>query len=90
MDLRMRALRNCDASLSSDAAAEKSSFYSPKVRRVMDDFLEVSARQANRSAAPGSRVKAFEIQRWEWDFRAEPESPTHGHLVENYYYWVER
>jgi predicted DCC family thiol-disulfide oxidoreductase YuxK len=49
-------------------------------------FLEASMRAANRHAPPGSRIVGFELQMWEWHFRAEPHSPTQGRIVNTYLY----
>lgn len=47
-------------------------------------FLEAAMRAANRHAPVGQRVVGFELQLWEWRFRADPDSPTQGRLVQNY------
>lgn len=49
-----------------------------------DAFLDASMRAANRSAPAGDRIVGFEIQFWRWQFRADPDSPTQGALVDTY------
>ena len=57
-------------------------------RRVIDEFFEACAREANGTLAEGQRLVAFEIQLWQWKFRAEPDSPTYGQHLESYVYDV--
>jgi predicted DCC family thiol-disulfide oxidoreductase YuxK len=47
-------------------------------------FLDAAMRAANRTARAGDRVVGFEIEFWRWRFRADPDSPTQGTLVQTY------
>jgi hypothetical protein len=43
-------------------------------------FLDACAVLANRQAPPGRRVRAFEIEVWEWDYQRHPGGPEHAEL----------
>jgi predicted DCC family thiol-disulfide oxidoreductase YuxK len=35
----------------------------------------------NKKAPPGEKLRAYELQKWEWDFRANPSDPQYGNMV---------
>jgi hypothetical protein len=43
-------------------------------------FLDACAVLANRDAPPGRRVRSFEIEVWEWDYRRHPAGPEQAEL----------
>ncbi|HEX5726087.1 MAG TPA: hypothetical protein VFX98_11515, partial [Longimicrobiaceae bacterium] len=45
------------------------------------EFLDACARRANAAAAPGRRVRGFELEVRRWDFRRHPEDPERGELL---------
>lgn len=49
-----------------------------------DAFLEASMRAANRGEGP--RVVGFDVEMWEWNFAADPRSPTRGRLLGTHAY----
>jgi hypothetical protein len=48
------------------------------------ELLTTCAARHNATAAADDRLVRLEIQRWRWDFRADPNSPTHGAVIERY------
>jgi hypothetical protein len=51
-------------------------------RALGEAFLAAFLRAHNARAAPAERLVAVEAQRWRWDYRREPDHPTHGVLLE--------
>lgn len=54
-------------------------------RQRCDDFLAAAVRAANRGGGE-PRVVGIDLQFWQWDFAADPDNPTQGHLVSVYEY----
>jgi hypothetical protein len=48
------------------------------------ELLATCAARHNAAAAADDKLTRVEIQRWRWDFRADPTSPTHGAVSERY------
>lgn len=57
-------------------------------RRIIEEFFESCARQANETLEPGRRLVGIEIQEWQWNFLANPDSPTQGRHLTSYVYNV--
>ena len=55
-------------------------------RALCDEFLAASMRAANRQLPNGRKISGFEVQRWEWNFGADPTNPSHGRIVDAYQY----
>jgi hypothetical protein len=53
----------------------------PERVALLREFLDASAARANASAAPGRRVRAFELEHRRWDFRRHPHDPARGELL---------
>jgi hypothetical protein len=53
---------------------------------LCQEFFQTCASRWNRQAPPGRKIVLFEVQRWVWDFQAEPHSPTYGRLVQSRVY----
>jgi predicted DCC family thiol-disulfide oxidoreductase YuxK len=47
-------------------------------------YLTAVAAAYNRRASPGKRLTEFEIQKWDWDFVANPTDPSYGVLSERF------
>jgi len=47
-------------------------------------FLDICGERCNRGTAPQERVVAFEIEKWQWNWLKEPESPEHGRMTGRY------
>ena len=61
-------------------------FGSEDAQERASKFLDASLARANLAPSPGRAVRFFEIQKWKWDFRREPNSATHGHPVQSLVY----
>ena len=44
----------------------------------------------NSRARPNQRLLQFEVQRWEWDFRSDPENPGYGTLAQRLVFAVQK
>jgi hypothetical protein len=64
--------------------------FTPAHRERTRELLATCAARHNAAAAPDDEVTRLEIQRWRWDFRAEPTSATRGTLTERYWQRVDR
>lgn len=49
-------------------------------------FFDACIERANAQGDSGRRVVGFEIQKWSWDFRNQPNHPTFGDLEETVHY----
>ena len=61
-------------------------FGTQQERAQCDDFLAASMRAGNRLLEDGERINGFRVQLWEWNFAANPEDPSFGHIVDTYTY----
>jgi predicted DCC family thiol-disulfide oxidoreductase YuxK len=59
-------------------------FGEPSDINVCRKFLSAQASAYNKKIRPGGGITHYEIQRWSWDFRANPSDPEHGHLVKRF------
>jgi len=54
----------------------------PERLPVLRQLLDTAARRANADAAPGRRIRRFELEHRRWDFRAHPDDPDRGEILE--------
>jgi predicted DCC family thiol-disulfide oxidoreductase YuxK len=59
-------------------------FGQPSDIEICKEFLNTAGSVYNKKARPGGKITHYEIQRWTWDFRANPLDPQHGDLVERF------
>jgi hypothetical protein len=57
-------------------------------QQVSQEFFQRCGVRWNQRAAAGERIAQFEVQRWQWDFRAQPQHATHGELLSRRLYAV--
>ena len=58
----------------------RQAFTSEKERKVCELFLQACGTEHNRTAPPGRRWTALEVQKWIWDYEAAPSDREHGQL----------
>jgi hypothetical protein len=46
--------------------------------------LTVLGSAYNKKVPPGQKLTAYEIQKWEWDFGANPSDPRYGNMVDRF------
>jgi predicted DCC family thiol-disulfide oxidoreductase YuxK len=46
--------------------------------------LAVLGSAYNKKVPPGEKLTAYEIQKWEWNFRANPSDPQYGNMVDRF------
>ena len=56
----------------------RQAFASEKERKVCELFLQACGKEHNRTAPPGRRWTALEVQKWIWDYEAAPSDREHG------------
>jgi hypothetical protein len=49
---------------------------------VLRELLDACARRANAGKPPGRRIRRFELEHRRWDFRAHPDDPDRGELLD--------
>lgn len=54
--------------------------------RLIDQFLDGYVQRRNRTLADGSRITGIEIQRWRWNYVAEPNNQRLGWITNVYSY----
>jgi predicted DCC family thiol-disulfide oxidoreductase YuxK len=73
--------------------------YSPLLRKcfgqpidvaICKKFLTTAGLAYNKKARPGGKVTHYEIQKWTWDFRANPLDPQRGTLVQRLVHEIDR
>lgn len=81
-------LESCSWSLAEDARYFRLIGYAfdDAHRVTLNRSLDECAAMLNAERLIGKRVTGFEIQRWEWNFRARPEDPRFGEMVDRYVY----
>jgi hypothetical protein len=57
-------------------------------QQVSQEFFQTCGARWNHHAAAGERILQFEVQRWQWDFQAQPQHATHGELLSRRLYAV--
>jgi predicted DCC family thiol-disulfide oxidoreductase YuxK len=60
----------------------------PKDVEICKKFLSAAAAAYNKKARPGERVTQYEIQVWNWDFRAYPFDPNYGSLTQRFVFEI--
>jgi predicted DCC family thiol-disulfide oxidoreductase YuxK len=60
----------------------------PEDVEVCKKFLSAAASAYNKKAQPGEGVTQYEIQVWNWDFRAYPSDANYGHLTRRFVYEI--
>jgi hypothetical protein len=63
--------------------------FEPEQRQVCERFLYLTGHLINAQKGRQERVDYLEIQRWTWDFRAQPWHPTHGDIEARHGVWVQ-
>lgn len=51
---------------------------------ICKKFLTANGSAYNKKVFNGGRLTKYEIQRWTWDFRANPSDPNHGKLTDRF------
>ena len=59
-------------------------FLAPGRSKVLDQFLATYVQRRNRNLAFGSAISSIEVQRWRWNYVADPNDPRHGWLTDVY------
>ena len=62
--------------------------FSPTKVELCERYLTAVAAAHNRRASPGKRLTEFEIQKWDWDFVANPTDPSYGVLSERFVFVI--
>jgi hypothetical protein len=58
--------------------------FDPATAHAATRYLTVGGDMLNQRAPEGSKVTRLEVERWQWNFRTQPESPTYGALVDRF------
>jgi hypothetical protein len=56
---------------------------------VCQAFFQTCGRRWNQQAGSSDAIVQFEVQRWQWNFLAQPHDLTHGHLLARRVYTVQ-
>lgn len=59
-------------------------FGPPDDVQICNKWMTALASAYNRKARPGKRMTAYEIQKWQWDFAANPRDPHYGALTDRF------
>jgi predicted DCC family thiol-disulfide oxidoreductase YuxK len=62
--------------------------FSPTKVELCKRYLTAVAAAYNHRASPGKRLTEFEIQKWDWDFVANPTDPSYGVLSERFVFVI--
>ena len=62
--------------------------FSPTRLARCEKYLTAVASAYNSKVVPGKRLTELEIQKWTWDFVADPSNPSHGVLSERFVFEV--
>jgi hypothetical protein len=62
--------------------------FEPEENFVCRRFLESAGAAYNQKTPPGERVVEFDIQKWAWNFRQDPDNPNYGERVDRFRYPV--
>jgi hypothetical protein len=57
-------------------------------QQVSQEFFQMCGARWNQRAAAGERIIQFEVQRWQWDFQAQPQHATYGEVLSRRLYAV--
>jgi hypothetical protein len=60
----------------------------PRYVEICTKFLSAAAAAYNQKVPPGERVTQYEIQVWNWDFRAYPFDPNYGSLTQRFVFEI--
>ena len=58
--------------------------FNPLTAPIATQYLALAGTVLNRHAPPGNRVTRLEVQHWQWNFRAQPQSPTYGQPIDSF------
>src|SRR5262245_11436547 len=64
-------------------------FGAPDELELCHKWMAALASAYNRKARPGERMTAYEIQKWRWDFGANPRDPQYGALTDRFVFRIE-
>ena len=64
-------------------------FGAPDELELCHKWMAALASAYNRKARPGERMTAYEIQKWRWDFGANPRDPQYGALTDRFVFQIE-
>lgn len=54
-----------------------------EAERGLHALLRTCAAEHNRASAPEDRIVAYELELWEWDWRAAPDDPSYGKVIDS-------
>ncbi len=64
-------------------------FGPPDDVEICHKWMAALASAYNRKARPGERMTAYEIQKWQWDFGANPRDPQYGAVTDRFVFRIQ-
>jgi len=64
-------------------------FGPPHDVEICHKWMAALASAYNRKTHPGERMTAYEIQKWQWDFGANPRDPQYGTLTDRFVFRIQ-
>lgn len=59
-------------------------------RYICNEYLKALAIAYNDEQSHNDKIEQFEVQRWKWDFKAEPLNQNYGSIIDRYMFSVDK